>query len=83
MSILFVLIREQTLKHIIIIYRALFDNDPAKDAGLPQRGLAFNYGDILHVTNASDDEWWTARRVNADGYDETIEGIIPSKRRYI
>ena len=20
--------------------------------------MAFRYGDILHVTNASDDEWW-------------------------
>ena len=25
---------------------------------MPSRGLGFNYGDILHVTNASDDEWW-------------------------
>ena len=29
-----------------------------QDDGLPSRGLGFNYGDILHVTNASDDEWW-------------------------
>jgi hypothetical protein len=42
--------------------------------------LAFNYGDILHVINASDDDWWTARRVGEHG-DEAIEGIIPSKRR--
>ncbi len=41
--------------------RALFDYDPSKDDGLPSRGLAFSYGDILHVTNASDDEWWQAR----------------------
>ena len=62
--------------------RALFDNDPSKDGALPQqgRGLAFNYGDILHVTNANDDDWWTARRINADGQDEG-QGIIPSKRR--
>ena len=32
-----------------------------KDDGLPSRGLCFNYGDILHVTNASDDEWWQVR----------------------
>ena len=38
--------------------RALFDYDPHKDDGLPSRGLSFSYGDILHVTNASDDEWW-------------------------
>ena len=32
--------------------RALFEYDPHKDDGLPSRGLGFNYGDILHVTNA-------------------------------
>ena len=47
--------------------RALFDYDPGKDDGLPSRGLAFNYGDILHVTNASDDEWWQARKVLPNG----------------
>ena len=26
-------------------------------------GLSFRYGDILHVINASDKEWWQARRV--------------------
>lgn len=38
--------------------RALNDFDPAKDDNLPSRGLAFQFGDILHVTNACDDEWW-------------------------
>ncbi|ENN80236.1 hypothetical protein YQE_03338, partial [Dendroctonus ponderosae] len=61
--------------------RALFDYDPVKDDGLPSRGLAFQYGDILHVTNASDDEWWQARRVLASG-DEQGMGIVPSKRRW-
>ncbi|XP_044762452.1 disks large 1 tumor suppressor protein isoform X4 [Coccinella septempunctata] len=61
--------------------RALFDYDPIKDDGLPSRGLAFQYGDILHVTNASDDEWWQARRVLNDG-DEQGMGIVPSKRRW-
>ena len=60
--------------------RALFDYDPSKDSGLPGKGLAFHYGDILHVTNASDDEWWQARRVNIDGNEEDL-GIIPSKKR--
>ena len=41
--------------------RALYDYDPSQDDGLPSRGLGFYYGDILHVTNASDDEWWQAR----------------------
>jgi len=61
--------------------RALFDYDPNKDDGLPSRGLSFRYGDILHVTNASDDEWWQARRVLANGEEEGI-GIIPSKKRW-
>ncbi|XP_065363629.1 disks large 1 tumor suppressor protein isoform X3 [Calliphora vicina] len=61
--------------------RALFDYDPNRDDGLPSRGLPFRHGDILHVTNASDDEWWQARRVLGDNEDEQI-GIVPSKRRW-
>ncbi|XP_053950779.1 disks large 1 tumor suppressor protein isoform X5 [Anastrepha ludens] len=61
--------------------RALFDYDPNRDDGLPSRGLPFRHGDILHVTNASDDEWWQARRVLGDSEDEQI-GIVPSKRRW-
>nr|XP_026498047.1 disks large 1 tumor suppressor protein isoform X3 [Vanessa tameamea] len=60
--------------------RALFDYDPIRDDGLPSRGLPFRYGDILHVTNASDDEWWQARRL--DSTDPEAIGIIPSKRRW-
>ncbi|VDO99405.1 unnamed protein product [Soboliphyme baturini] len=60
--------------------RALFDYDPTKDSGLPSRGLAFNYGDILHVTNASDDEWWQARKCINDNIEEGY-GIVPSKKR--
>lgn len=61
--------------------RALFDYDPNRDDGLPSRGLPFKHGDVLHVTNASDDEWWQARRVLGDG-DEEGMGIVPSKRRW-
>ncbi|XP_048589028.1 disks large homolog 1 isoform X2 [Nematostella vectensis] len=60
--------------------RALFDYDKTKDSGLPSQGLSFKYGDILHVTNASDDEWWQARKLNAVGEEEG-RGVIPSKRR--
>ncbi|XP_040205417.1 disks large homolog 1 isoform X10 [Rana temporaria] len=60
--------------------RALFDYDKTKDSGLPSQGLNFKFGDILHVVNASDDEWWQARQVTADGESEEI-GVIPSKRR--
>ncbi|KAK7808661.1 hypothetical protein U0070_011956 [Myodes glareolus] len=59
---------------------AMFDYDKSKDSGLPSQGLSFKYGDILHVINASDDEWWQARRVILDGDSEEM-GVIPSKRR--
>ncbi|XP_061096201.1 disks large homolog 1 isoform X13 [Conger conger] len=60
--------------------RALFDYDKTKDSGLPSQGLDFKFGDILHVVNASDDEWWQARQVTLDGEVEEV-GVIPSKRR--
>ncbi|XP_069474714.1 disks large homolog 1 isoform X25 [Ambystoma mexicanum] len=60
--------------------RALFDYDKTKDSGLPSQGLNFNFGDILHVVNASDDEWWQARQVTTVGESEEV-GVIPSKRR--
>ncbi|CAD7673086.1 unnamed protein product [Nyctereutes procyonoides] len=59
---------------------AMFDYDKSKDSGLPSQGLSFKYGDILHVINASDDEWWQARRVTLEGDSEEM-GVIPSKRR--
>ncbi|XP_061493647.1 disks large homolog 1 isoform X7 [Rhineura floridana] len=60
--------------------RALFDYDKTKDSGLPSQGLNFRFGDILHVINASDDEWWQARPVMPDGESDEL-GVIPSKRR--
>ncbi|XP_010870839.2 disks large homolog 1 isoform X11 [Esox lucius] len=60
--------------------RALFDYDRTKDSGLPSQGLNFHFGDILHVVNASDDEWWQARQVTHEGEMEEV-GVIPSRRR--
>ncbi|XP_066571233.1 disks large homolog 3 isoform X11 [Amia ocellicauda] len=60
--------------------RALFDYDRTRDSCLPSQGLSFAYGDILHVINASDDEWWQARLVTPHGESEQI-GVIPSKKR--
>ncbi|XP_063344468.1 disks large homolog 2 isoform X8 [Pelmatolapia mariae] len=60
--------------------RALFDYEKSKDSGLPSQGLGFRFGNILHVINASDDEWWQARRVTPHGDSEEM-GVIPSKRR--
>uniref|UniRef100_A0A8C2Z3Z2 Disks large homolog 1 n=1 Tax=Cyclopterus lumpus TaxID=8103 RepID=A0A8C2Z3Z2_CYCLU len=60
--------------------RALFDYDRTRDSGLPSQGLDFKFGDILHVVNASDDEWWQARQLTTQGEVEEV-GVIPSKRR--
>ncbi|XP_058043504.1 disks large homolog 1 isoform X13 [Ahaetulla prasina] len=60
--------------------RALFDYDKTKDSGLPSQGLNFCFGNILHVINASDDEWWQARLVMPGGESDQV-GVIPSKRR--
>nr|XP_049603665.1 discs large homolog 1-like protein isoform X7 [Syngnathus scovelli] len=60
--------------------RALFDYDRTRDSGLPSQGLNFKFGDILHVVNASDDEWWQARHMTATGDVQEV-GVIPSKRR--
>lgn len=70
----------KTIEKRTVYVRALFDYDPSKDSGLPGRGLSFKYGDILHVTNASDDEWWQARSLMVDNSADSF-GIIPSKRR--
>ena len=41
------------------------------------------YGDILLITNSSDDEWWQAKRLRFDGIEEPAPpGIIPARKRY-
>ena len=66
---------------IDLFFRSLFDYDPSKDEGLPSRGLSFRFGDILHVTNASDEDWWQARRVLPQG-EEGEMGLVPSRSRW-
>ena len=60
--------------------RALFDYDKTKDCGFLSQALSFRFGDMLHVIDASDEEWWQARRVHSDSETDDI-GFIPSKRR--
>ncbi|CAH8597169.1 unnamed protein product [Schistosoma turkestanicum] len=55
--------------------RALFDYDPNMDNGLPSRGLQFQHGDILHVVNASDREWWQAKRISSISDFENVNHI--------
>uniref|UniRef100_A0A6Q2Z655 Discs, large homolog 4a (Drosophila) n=1 Tax=Esox lucius TaxID=8010 RepID=A0A6Q2Z655_ESOLU len=61
--------------------RALFDYDKTSDCGLLSQALGFNFGEVLHVTDCSDEEWWTARRLGPQGELEDV-GYIPSKRRH-
>ena len=62
------------------IIRALFDYDSNADDDIPSHGLSFKHGDILHVLNGSDEEWWQAALVGNHG-DDGPQGIIPSRKR--
>jgi hypothetical protein len=44
-------ISAQALPPRDVYVKALFDNDPTRDTGVPHRSLPFRYGDIFHVTN--------------------------------
>lgn len=59
--------------------RAHFDYHPYEDDLIPCRelGLAFRRGDILHVVNQEDPNWWQAWRIGEEG--KTLAGLIPSK----
>lgn len=78
----------QTVAKKTLFVKALFDYDATLDSGLPSKGLSFKYGDIIHVTNATDPEWWQAKIVctnshvdeNSTGDGDKL-GIIPSKQR--
>ena len=60
--------------------RAMFDYDSNKEADRPGEGISFHHGDILHVINGSDEEWWQACLVGSHAEDGP-QGLIPSKRR--
>ncbi|EDO33577.1 predicted protein [Nematostella vectensis] len=59
--------------------RANFDYDPYDDEFIPCRelGLAFRRGDILHVVDQEDQNWWQAWRAGEEG--KKLAGLIPSK----
>uniref|UniRef100_A0A8C9V5X9 Discs large MAGUK scaffold protein 4 n=1 Tax=Scleropages formosus TaxID=113540 RepID=A0A8C9V5X9_SCLFO len=60
--------------------RALFDYDKTADCGFLSQAVGFHFGEILHVLDCGDEEWWQARRVGAQGEGDEV-GFIPSKRR--
>ena len=62
--------------------RALFEYNAGKDDDRPAQGLSFSHGDILHILNIGDDEWWQAALVGNHAEDGP-QGLIPSKNRYM
>ncbi|XP_062341804.1 disks large homolog 4 isoform X2 [Osmerus eperlanus] len=60
--------------------RALFDYDKTADCGFLSQAVGFRFGDVLHVLDCGDEEWWQARRVSPQNEVEEV-GFIPSKRR--
>ena len=56
----------------------VFVFNSTKESGLSSHSLSFKYGDILHVTNASDDEWWQTRQLLPPDYNDGVD-IIPSR----
>ncbi|XP_013418779.1 MAGUK p55 subfamily member 7 isoform X2 [Lingula anatina] len=59
--------------------RAHFNYDPFKDTLIPCReaGLPFKKGDILHIVDQTDLNWWQARR---EGDKNMRAGLIPGKQ---
>ncbi|XP_046370453.2 protein PALS1-like isoform X2 [Haliotis rufescens] len=60
--------------------RALFNYDPEDDAYIPCRelGLSFMKGDILHIINQDDPNWWQAYREGEEEH-QSLAGLIPSR----
>ncbi|KAJ0065366.1 hypothetical protein NL108_007575, partial [Boleophthalmus pectinirostris] len=64
--------------------RALFDFDGAEgDSSAPGQVLGFRFGDILHVSSAGEEEWWSARHLNPPPPNCPEVGVIPSRRRSV
>ncbi|XP_064484549.1 protein PALS1-like isoform X2 [Ornithodoros turicata] len=64
-----------TMVHV----KAHFDYEPEDDLYIPCRelGIPFQKGDVLHVINQEDANWWQAYREGEE--DQTLAGLIPSK----
>ncbi|XP_062451678.1 MAGUK p55 subfamily member 2 isoform X2 [Rhea pennata] len=59
-----------------VFVRCHFDYDPGADSLIPckEAGLRFAAGDLLHVVNQDDPNWWQARHV-----DGGSAGLVPSQ----
>ena len=64
----------------ILHIKAHFNYNPESDDFIPckELGVSFQKGDILHIVNQNDPNWWQVYR-DADGEsDECLAGLIPS-----
>lgn len=70
--------RKNALCESKVRVRAHFDYVASLDPFIPckEAGLDFVKGDILHIVNQDDGEWWQARR---EGERVTRAGLIPSR----
>ncbi|XP_064621850.1 protein PALS1-like isoform X2 [Lineus longissimus] len=68
--------QDETLVHV----RAHFNYDPEEDMYIPCRelGISFVKGDILHIINQDDANWWQAFREGEEDHT-SLAGLIPSK----
>lgn len=57
--------------------RAQFDYDPTKDDLIPckEAGLQFRTGDVIHIINKQDPNWWQGR---VESSTADFAGLIPS-----
>uniref|UniRef100_A0AAV2J846 SH3 domain-containing protein n=1 Tax=Knipowitschia caucasica TaxID=637954 RepID=A0AAV2J846_KNICA len=57
--------------------RAQFDYDPSKDDLIPckEAGLKFWTGDVIHIINKQDPNWWQAR---VESSTADFAGLVPS-----
>lgn len=72
--------RNVSLSVLRVSTRALFEYDKTADCGFLSQALGFKFGDVLHVLDCGDEEWWQARKVSPQNEAEEV-GFIPSKHR--
>ena len=70
---------ERFLNGEVFVLRALFDYNPDEDLYVPCReiGIKFRKGDILHVVDQTDPNWWQA---TLDVNGNCLAGLIPSNQ---
>lgn len=78
-SNLFLLFLAGTYLLLQMHLKAHFDYDPDDDLYCPCRelGISFQKGDILHIINQDDPNWWQAYREGEE--DQPLAGLVPSK----